>query len=211
MPRLLPSTPGRSNAGFEGTTGRLAGAVMSRMNRDMERAAVQALDPSGDHSVLAVGFGPGIGLVALAERMPGGFVAGIDPSAAMVERARRRVHSSGRSPIVRIERAGAESIPYPDDAFDGVVAVNSVQLWEPLGDAVREVGRVLAPGGTLVVLTHTWAIEKQARVAEWTAAFSALLRMNGLSDITTRTETFRSGPGLLLEARMRRDRNPIAP
>ena len=79
-----------ATTGFEGVPGRLAGAVMARLNRDMEVAAVDELAPAPGASVLAVGFGPGVGIAELVARLPHGQIAGVDPSATMVAAARQR-------------------------------------------------------------------------------------------------------------------------
>ncbi len=196
---------------FAGAAGRLAGAVMARLNRDMERAAVDELAPGPDDAVLAVGFGPGVGVAELVARLPGCVVAGVDPSPTMVAQARRRNLAAIDAGRVVLARAGAEAIPWPDRAFSGVVAVNCMQLWEPLDDALCEVARVLAPGAPLVTVTHTWAIEKRAPLSEWTAALLPRLERCGFVDVTQRTAGFRSGPGLVLHARMLRHGNRMAP
>jgi ubiquinone/menaquinone biosynthesis C-methylase UbiE len=198
-------------AGFEGPGGRVAGAVMARLNRDMERAAVAELDPGPDDDVLAVGFGPGVGIEELVLRLASGCVAGIDPSATMVEQARRRNRAAAGSGQLELVQAAADAIPFPDAAFAGVVAVNSVQLWRPLDASVREVARVLAPGGRLVTVTHVWAIEKRAPTEEWVARVRALLASSGLDPAPHRTEAYRSGAGLVLSAHKPRRRNPKTP
>ena len=57
-----PCAVGMTNSGFDGFVGRISGSVMARLNRDMERAAIADLNPSPNDSVLAIGFGPGIGI-----------------------------------------------------------------------------------------------------------------------------------------------------
>jgi hypothetical protein len=81
-----------------------------------------------------------------------------------------------------------------------VLAVNSIQLWDPLEAGVREVARVLAPGGVLVTITHVWAIEKRAPLEQWMGSTTDLLRACGLAHVTHSTAPFRSGNGLLLRA-----------
>jgi ubiquinone/menaquinone biosynthesis C-methylase UbiE len=196
---------------FDGTAGRLAGPLMARMNRDMEVAAIDELAPAHDASVLAVGFGPGVGLAELAKRVPRGIVGGIDPSAEMVQQARRRNRAAVESGQVTLARSTADSIPWPDETFAGVLAVNCMQLWDPLDTSVREVVRVLAPAGRFVAITHVWAIEKRSPLEQWVCATSELLGEAGLDDITDRTSSFRSGKGLVLRAEKRRLCNQKAP
>jgi ubiquinone/menaquinone biosynthesis C-methylase UbiE len=189
-----------STTSFEGTAGRVAGAVMARMNRDMEHAAIDELDPAPGSTVLSIGFGPGVGIAALVRRLPEGQLAGIDPSSAMVDQALRRNRRAVDTGQVTVACATAESIPWPDAVFTGVLAVNSIQLWDPMEAGVREVARVLAPGGTLVSLTHVWAIEKRAPLEQWIESAKELLGAYALTDVTHATASFRSGKGLFLRA-----------
>jgi arsenite methyltransferase len=187
-------------SGFDGLVGRISGSVMARLNRDMERAAIAELNPSPSDSVLAIGFGPGIGVEFLAEVLPAGLVAGIDPSATMNELARRRNRRGIDSGHVVLRNASAEAIPWPDDTFDGIVATNSAQLWRPFDAAAGEVARVIRPGGSLVTITHAWAIEKVSPIPEWIERVSSLLLEREFSGISPRIQRFRSGRGLILSA-----------
>jgi ubiquinone/menaquinone biosynthesis C-methylase UbiE len=193
-----------STTGFEGTSGRLAGAVMARLNRDMEDAAVNELDPAPTDRVLAVGFGPGVGVAGLVPRLPLGFVGGIDPSSAMVDQARRRNRAAVNEGRVQLVSAGAEAIPWPDGFFDGAVAVNSIQLWQPFDVSLHEVACVLSPGASLVTVTHCWAVEKRAPVSFWVKTTTDTMRAHGFDEVTQRTASFRSGEGLVLRARRAR-------
>jgi ubiquinone/menaquinone biosynthesis C-methylase UbiE len=181
------------------------------MNRDMELAAIDELDPAPDASVLALGFGPGVGVAALAKRLPCGVVGGVDPSAAMFQQARRRNLSAIERGQVALERSTADSIPWPDGTFTGALAVNSIQLWDPLEPSVREVVRVLAPRGRLVTITHVWAVEKRLPLEQWASVTAELLAAAGFDDIVQRTTPFRSGEGLVLRGEKRRSCNQKAP
>jgi ubiquinone/menaquinone biosynthesis C-methylase UbiE len=201
----------RRTSSFEGTGGRLAGLLMARLNRDMEVAAIDELAPAHDASVLAVGFGPGVGVAALAKRVPSGVVGGVDPSATMVQQARRRSLPAVESGRIALAQGTAHAIPWPDGTFAGVLAVNSMQLWDPLDASVQEIVRVLAPAGRLVAITHVWAIEKRSPLEQWMGATSELLVGAGLDGIAHRTASFRSGTGLVLRAEKRRLCNRKAP
>ena len=92
----------------------------------------------------------GCGLGAAVERAAttGADVAGIDPSPAMVDQARRRV------PRATFAIGSAEDIPFPDDAFTVVIAVATYHHWAEPAAGLAEVRRVLAPGGRFLLVEH---------------------------------------------------------
>lgn len=163
---------------FDGPLAGLTASIMARMNRDAEAEAVELLAPAEDAAVLVLGFGPGLGVRRLAERLPRGRVLGLDPSAAMVAAATRANRAAIASGRVMLTRARADRTPCGDGAFDGAIAVNTLQLCEPLDATARELARVLKPGARLVSLTHAWALERHTGSVEgWigraVAAFEA--------------------------------------
>ena len=163
----------------------------------MERAAVELLHLHEGTHVMAVGFGPGVGVAELARQLPRGLVAGSDPSTAMLGHARRRNRDAVAAGRVVLRQARAESIPWPDASFDAVVAVNCIQLWEPIDAGVGEVARVLPPQGSVVIITHRWAIERSTPVDEWIAAVTDLLRARGVTTAVERRR-YRSGEAVAM-------------
>ncbi|WP_051943403.1 class I SAM-dependent methyltransferase [Streptacidiphilus rugosus] len=133
----------------QGLGGRAIGALMAVMNAAQIRETVRAVAPQAGEHVLEIGFGPGVGLVALANAAPGVRVAGADPSAEMVAAAGRRTRRLGDR--VGLHEGTAAALPWEDATFDAVCATNSVQLWQPRGASLAEVLRVLKPGGRLVL------------------------------------------------------------
>jgi len=110
-----------------------------------QRARLEAavrLVGDGPGSLLEVSVGSGRLLARLAER--GWDVAGVDAAPRMLELAR------GRAPGVRLEAARAEELPFEDESFDAVVAVGVLEYGD-LEAALRELARVLRPGGRAVV------------------------------------------------------------
>ena len=91
--------------------------------------------------------GCGSGPVMEALRAKDGVVSGFDLSPAMVELARQRL---GEDADLRVGDLGAP-LPYPDDAFDLVVASLSLHYVKDWASALAELRRVLEPGGRLVV------------------------------------------------------------
>ena len=170
---------------FDGVAGRAAAKVMARMNRDAEIEAVDILGPRSGDRVLAVGIGPGVGVRHLATSVEGVSIVGIDPSAAMLAEARRRNRASVESGTVELVQTTADALIWGDSSFAGVVAVNSIQMWDPLDASLAEVARVLRPGGRLVTLTHHWAIERSTgRSPEaWVEWIRELATPLGLTDL----------------------------
>jgi SAM-dependent methyltransferase len=102
----------------------------------------------GSRRVLDVGTGEGQ-VARLATTTGPATVVGIDPTWAQLEVARRR----GGAPYY--VRAEAAALPFPDHAFDAVVACLVFEHVESVDAAIAEVGRVLRPGGRfLFFLNH---------------------------------------------------------
>ena len=139
-----------------GVLGRVAGAMMAVINTPLVTMVTTAVAATGGERILDIGFGPGVSLVLLARAAPAAMVAGIDPSPVMVAMARRRTAGLAGQPDIR--QGTAASLPWPDGGFDAVCATNSVQLWQPLPASLREVARVLRPGGRLVLGVHERAV-----------------------------------------------------
>jgi ubiquinone/menaquinone biosynthesis C-methylase UbiE len=135
-----------------GLGGRLAGWLMALTNRDLNAWAIDQLAVRpGDH-VLEIGFGPGLAVQALARRARGGSIEGVDVSPLMVEQAARRNAAMVKAGRVRLRVGAVSALPFDAGRFDKVLAVNNVQFWPELADDLREVARVLRPGGTLAIV-----------------------------------------------------------
>jgi SAM-dependent methyltransferase len=132
-----------------GVLGWLAGLLMARVNAEINTAALEVLAPAPEDRVLEIGFGHGRTVAQLATRA--GFVAGIDPAAVLVRQARLHNRAALRSGRVDIQEASVSCIPYPDESFTKVLAVNCYQHWPEPAASLREVARVLRPGGVLVL------------------------------------------------------------
>jgi SAM-dependent methyltransferase len=98
--------------------------------------------------VLDVGCGPGSLTTELVGRVGADQVAAVDPSEPFVEAAR------ARHPGVDVQRAAAESLPYPDGAFDAALAQLVVHFMADPVAGLREMARVIRPGG--VVAACVW-------------------------------------------------------
>jgi ubiquinone/menaquinone biosynthesis C-methylase UbiE len=116
------------------------------------RRALQMLELEQASLVLEIGFGHGRTLARAAELAPGGFVAGIDPSAAMVEMAQRYNGNSIAKGVVEVRQASSERIPYPDETFDRVFAVHTLYFWKDPLAHLKEIRRVCRARGRFVLV-----------------------------------------------------------
>ena len=168
---------------FDGPTGRVVATVMARKNADAEHEAVATLDPDRSDTVVAIGVGPGVGVELLARRVA--HVIAIDPSQVMVAETIRRNRAAVDAGTVEVIRSHAGELPLDDGTAHGAVAVNSIQLWDPIGASLAEVARVLRPGSRLVTFTHDWAIKRSTgrtpdAFGAWIADLAAPASLGGL-------------------------------
>jgi SAM-dependent methyltransferase len=135
----------------KGLVGRFFGAVMARLNHEMNLFTLEQLDVHPGESLLEVGFGPGRLIAALAERVGNGKVCGADHSDTMVRQALARNRTVARAGRVVLCRANVSRLPFASGCFDRVCAVNSFQFWPAPEKDLQELRRVLKPGGLLAL------------------------------------------------------------
>lgn len=116
-------------------------------------AAVEAADRVGGR-VLEVGVGTGLSLPAYARTTR---LTGIDLSAPMLEKARRRVATLGLANVEDLAVMDAEHLAFEDGAFDAVVAQYVVTAVPDPEAALDEFLRVVRPGGEIILTTRIGA------------------------------------------------------
>ncbi len=106
-------------------------------------------------AILDVGCGTGINLLELARVLgPCRKLVGVDLSAGMLEVARRKAAAAGVAATFQV--GDAEALDLPDGTFDLVVC-NSAYHWFPdRARAIKEMARILRPGGQLLLTTLAW-------------------------------------------------------
>jgi len=131
-----------------GLLGRLGGHIMARLHQDCASWVIGLLDSQPSDKVLEVGFGSGLAIGHLAsEARPATFVAGADISREMVEQASKRNAAAIASGRVELRQGSADRLPFGDATFDKAMAINSLQVWPDALSGLREIYRILQPGG----------------------------------------------------------------
>ena len=109
-----------------------------------------------DAIILDIGCGGGRTISRLAEMAPEGKLYGVDTSQTSVEVARETNRKQVDAGRVQVQRASVSALPFTDGTFDLVTAVETHYYWPDLPANVREVTRVLKPGGTFLLIAETY-------------------------------------------------------
>ncbi|MGB3683351.1 MAG: class I SAM-dependent methyltransferase [Rubrobacteraceae bacterium] len=172
-----------------GLNGRIVGRLMTASNipaHDLTLSNVR-LEP-GDR-VLEVGFGGGALIEKLLDTSPGVTVCGIDASGVMVRQARARNLDAVRRKDAELLLGDVSSLPYSDASFEKVVSVHSIYFWPDPISNLREISRVLVPGGYFVLTIDYTEPMKDPTAGEighttWSrAALLTVLAEAGFSDV----------------------------
>jgi len=141
---------------FNEATARMLERMYKTPEVELHRALVlHSMALRAGEVVLDVGSGPGF----LAENMAAivgssGVVSGIDQSEPMVALARERCRDQD---WVDIQVGEATGLPYQDGIFDAAVATQVYEYVEDVDQALRELFRVLRPGGRAFVVDTDWS------------------------------------------------------
>ena len=166
--RALSADPPRANDYDRLAEAYTAENEASLINAYYARPAILALagDVTG-RRILDAGCGSGPLFAALRDR--GAIMTGFDSSPGMLEQARRRL---GADADLRVAELG-RPLPYPDGAFDDVVASLVLHYLEDWGPALAELRRVLKPGGRLIIsVDHPFAVVGLQREADYFATYN---------------------------------------
>ena len=163
-----------------GWLGRFNLWAMNRRHSKLTDWGLSHVAIARDASILDIGCGGGRTIQKLAALAGEGRVYGVDfseASVAMSRRVNRRLVETGR---VVIERASASRLPFIDRTFDLITAVETHFYWPNLPNDLREVVRVLKPGGTVVLIAEAYKGGKHARAME---RFADAMRPLGYSHL----------------------------
>jgi ubiquinone/menaquinone biosynthesis C-methylase UbiE len=146
---MTPRFIARQLARPSGLPGWLIGHLMNRRNVKMNAFAIRQLAINPTDRVLEVGFGGGATLSHLIKNA--GFVAGLDRSRDVIRRANSKFSQAVAAGRAAFHESTVEVLPFDASSFEKAITVNTVYFWESLDLGFRELYRVLAPGGAMVV------------------------------------------------------------
>jgi ubiquinone/menaquinone biosynthesis C-methylase UbiE len=139
-----------------GLFGRRVVRAMNLSHATMTDWGLQQLTVPKNAAILDVGCGGGRTVGILAALAAEGKVVGLDYSAASVAVSRDSNAHEIEAGRVQIEQGSVAALPFPDRMFDIVTAVETHYYWPNLPANVREILRVLKPGGTFALIAETY-------------------------------------------------------
>lgn len=152
-----------------------------------------------DAAVLDIGCGGGATLHRLAARAPRGVITGIDYSEVSVACSTDFNRADVESGRMKVLQASVEAMPFADESFDIITTVESFYFWPDQAANLREVHRVLKPGGTFLLIAEiheNGALPESDRENVRTynlfnptqEQFLALFRQAGFTQVATHTK-----------------------
>jgi demethylmenaquinone methyltransferase/2-methoxy-6-polyprenyl-1,4-benzoquinol methylase len=108
--------------------------------------------PDDAARVLDVASGTAAVAIELASRVPGRQVVGIDQSPEMLAAGRARVERVGLASRIELREGRAEELPFADGEFDAVTFTYLLRYVDDPAAQLRELARVVRPGGTIAML-----------------------------------------------------------
>jgi len=151
-----------------GWRGRFILWKMNREHSNLTDWGLSHVSIEKSDTILDIGCGGGRTVSKLAARAAQGKVYGIDYSPDSVAASRRKNAREIAAGRVDIQQGSVSQLPFSDGTFDLVTAVETHFFWPDLPSDMREVFRVLKPGGSFIVIVEVYkgANRMMERLAE---------------------------------------------
>ena len=146
----------------DGFLGRILLRSMNLFHAPITNWGLGYVDFKAGMKMLDIGCGGGATLKRLLNRSPDSMVYGIDISEESVAKA-RKVNSKLLDKQVFVQTGSAEQLPWNDNTFDIVTAVETVYFWPNIDKCFTEVRRILKTDGQFVVI-----VEVTSKKSVWT-------------------------------------------
>ena len=144
------------------------------LDRRWRRRAVREMAPRGGERYLDVGCGTGDVTLEALRQAPAARVVGLDPARGMLALAAAQAQAAGPSGCPGFVMGDATRLPFADGSFDGVATAFCFRSIPQRLEALREMRRVLAAGGRLVILETGVPRHPLVRLGHWLYTHSAV-------------------------------------
>lgn len=125
------------------------------IDRYWRRAAIRSLSPYSPREILDVATGTGDFALLATKMLHPKRLLGIDLSEGMMEVGRKKVKEAGLDGIITFQKDDCLQLSSPDNTFDAVTVAFGIRNFENLDLGLREIQRVLRPGGHIAIIELT--------------------------------------------------------
>ncbi len=122
------------------------------IDKGWRRAAIREVAQDAPAAILDVATGTGDLAIAAARKLPAARITGVDISTGMLDVGRKKLAGTPLAVRISLEDGDSESLPFASGSFDAVMCAYGVRNFEHLEAGLKEMARVLRPGGRLVIL-----------------------------------------------------------
>ncbi len=112
-------------------------------------AQIAAINPK---TILDVATGTGDLAIAASKMIEGAKITGADIAEKMLDEGRKKITAQNLQNTITLQLADSEALPFPTASFDAVMCAYGVRNFQNLENGLREMQRVLRPGGKLAIL-----------------------------------------------------------
>lgn len=138
----------------QGAAGKLLIASMNIFHTPVSLWGISHLDLAGNEKILDIGCGGGINLSRFLKKVPRGHVTGIDLSPDCVNYSFMRNRDAIAEGRCSVYEGSAELLPFGANHFDVITAFETIYFWPNLPNTLKEIKRVLKPGGTFLIVNE---------------------------------------------------------
>ena len=125
------------------------------IDRYWRRKAIRKLQPFAPKEVLDIATGTGDFAIQTCNHLPAVSIKGVDISEGMMAVGRKKVEQMGLQERISFERQDCTALSFDDNSYDAVIAAFGIRNFADLDKGLREMCRVLRPGGHLCILELT--------------------------------------------------------
>lgn len=160
------------------------GAGMEKGHRPVGEQAIEMMAIPADARVLDVGCGSGWATRLMAEKAPNGRVVGIDIADEMISLSEETSTSFSN---IEFQVASAEKLPFSDGEFSHAFSMESLYYYADMLAALREIKRVLKPGGLFVTVVDLF--QENAPSGQWIEQLKVPVQFLSIADYRSQFET----------------------